>query len=666
LILLVLATLAAPLACRRTTETAVPSPQRAVERRAPTVDAADVPRTPRPSGGRAPVIWLGLDGLDWELLDRLASEGKMPNWKRLVEEGSSGRLSSFLPILSPVLWTTAATGVGPDVHHVLDFQEVDPKTGQKVPISGRSRAVPAVWNLASAAGIRVGVVGWWATHPAEEVEGFFVSDRASPILFGKLPLAGSAYPAGLQAGVTSVVSRDGETREEDIRTSLDVSEGEISAALASEEGMENPIVALARIYSATRVYQRIARDLYDRSHPDLMAVYFEGTDEVGHVFASYVPPKLSCVSDDDFRRYSRAVDIYYQAIDRIVGQWMTRAAEDGATLLVHSDHGFRWGSDRPCERSSLNWATAGSWHRIDGVYALWGRGVRKSSTRGSAKLFDVAPTVLALLGLPADVRMTGRPIVSALDRPISQVRKDLFTGVSVRRVAAEEMSSEQASEYAKKLLALGYLSRSETRPLEATGGDAPGWTEGAWNNLGLYEREVVQDRAAARKAFEKSLALSPGYHSPMYNLAILARDAGQFPEAEKWLFRSIESGHPDPEGTVDRWAALYRSEKRDVAERRLLEEAVRRYPSNERLATGLALARFRARDCPGADAALTAVEPGAKDPETLNALGLVKTCLGRREDAIAFFERSLAIKPAQPGVVESLKLLRGDKAPPGL
>src|SRR4029077_18724919 len=102
-------------------------------------------------------------------------------------------------LISPILWTTAATGVGPDVHRVLDFQETDPKTGTKNPISGFSARAPAVWNAASAAGRKVGVVGWWATHPAEEVEGFFVTDHASPILFAGLPLAGAAYPAALES-----------------------------------------------------------------------------------------------------------------------------------------------------------------------------------------------------------------------------------------------------------------------------------------------------------------------------------------------------------------------------------------------------------------------------------------------------------------------------------
>ncbi|MGH9392077.1 MAG: alkaline phosphatase family protein, partial [Vicinamibacteria bacterium] len=100
------------IACREREKETIAAP---AARPAP-VEASDVAtRAPRTTGGPA-VIWLGLDGLDWELLDRLAAEGRMPNWKRLVAEGWSGKLESFYPLISPILWTTAATGVAPDVH----------------------------------------------------------------------------------------------------------------------------------------------------------------------------------------------------------------------------------------------------------------------------------------------------------------------------------------------------------------------------------------------------------------------------------------------------------------------------------------------------------------------------------------------------------------------
>ena len=70
-------------ACRRA-GAPPPSPSATPLPRPAAVESADVARERRPPSDRHPVIWLGLDGLDWELLDRLAGEGKMPNWKRLT------------------------------------------------------------------------------------------------------------------------------------------------------------------------------------------------------------------------------------------------------------------------------------------------------------------------------------------------------------------------------------------------------------------------------------------------------------------------------------------------------------------------------------------------------------------------------------------------------
>ncbi|MGH9367166.1 MAG: alkaline phosphatase family protein [Thermoanaerobaculia bacterium] len=647
------------LACR----TEKPAAQKSAEAApaGPPVESSDAAsRTKRAAGGRAPVIWLGLDGLDWELLDRLSAEGRMPNWKRLASEGYQARLRSDYPLISPILWTTAATGVGPDVHRVLDFQEVDPKTGQKVPISGFSRAVPAVWNLASAKGRRVGVAGWWATHPAEQVDGFFVTDHASPILFDRLPLSGAAFPASLEAGVAQVAGRDGRVTAEDLAPYLDAPFSEIEGALASGAGLESPIVALSRILGATRVTLRIARDLYDRNLPDLTAVYFQGTDEVGHVFAPYTPPKPECasVSEGDFAKYRRVVETLYAAVDRILGQWMRRAEEDGATLLVHSDHGFKWGADRPCGLASGDWSTAAFWHRPEGAFAAWGKGVRRGAERGEASLLDVAPTVLALLDLPADRRMAGTPVRAAFRDLPAPGRRDVLAGVGVRRVGAAPLSAEESSEYTKKLLALGYLSPGEARPLAPTGGDRPGMTEGAWNNLGTYYRETKKDLEAAKAAFEKSLELNPGYYSPMFNLAVVYRTRGDSRAAEEWLLRSLAALKADPSAAIAGWAREYQRTGKRAAARSLLDRASRTYPDNEGVARERALFLYRSKECRGAIAALSRFESSTSDPRTLNDLALFHACLPDRDGVIRLLERSLALKPDQPEVARSLEVAR--------
>lgn len=599
------------------------------------------------------MILIGWDGADWSLLDRLAASGRMPNVARLVAEGCTARLQSFVPILSPIVWTSMATGVSPDQHGVLDFQEIDRESGAVGPISGRSRRTAAIWNIASERGLRVGVVGWWATHPAEEVNGFFVSDRASTILF-EGAREGIAYPAALEPGVRRVIDAEGRVEDSDLEPYFALGREAIAAERKRGGGLENPSIAMARILGATRTVQRIARDLYDRERPDFTAVYFEGTDSIGHVFAPYAPPRLSCVSEEDFRRYSGTVDAYYATIDRMLGQWMRRASEDGATLLLCSDHGFKWGQDRVCTRSSLNWTTAAFWHRLDGVLAAWGARVLPVAARADASVYDLVPTICALMDLPQDPKMSGKALLSLFRGVSRPARSDVLAETPVRRLAAAGSSPEQRSEYAAKLRALGYLTGSESRSASVLPkGPWPGRTEGAWNNLGLFQRETGQLGDAERSTRE-ALRMRPDYAPAMFNLAVLERTRGKWELAMDWLFRSLSAGHSEPEETLLQWVFLADQARRGSIADALLVGGIERYPRSEKLALALARRRFEANNCQGALSALDAfAQMGGRD--TLNLLGLAELCLGRGDEARRYLERSLRLDPAQPPIREALR-----------
>ncbi len=634
-----------------------PSVPAAPERRA-AVESEDPPRQARVAlVSRPRVILIGWDGADWSLLDRLAASGRMPNLARLVREGRTARLKSFVPILSPIVWTSMATGVTPDLHGVLDFQEIDRESGAVVPVSGHSRRSAAIWNIASASGLRVGVVGWWATHPAEEVNGFFVSDQASAILF-EGARDGIAYPVSLEPGVQRVIDAGGQIADSDLEPYIAMAREAIAADRKKGGGLENPSIAMARILGATRTVQRIARDLYDRERPDLTAVYFEGTDAIGHVFASYAPPRLSCVSEADFRRYAGTVETYYATMDQMLGQWMRRAREDGATLLLCSDHGFKWDDDRTCARSSLNWTTAAFWHRLNGVLAAWGTRVLPSATRGDASVYDLAPTICALLGLPQDSKMTGRALLSLFRGVSPPVRSDVLAETAVRRVAAAAPSPAEQSEYAAKLRALGYLTGSESKAVFAPPeGPWPGRTEGAWNSLGLFQREAGR-LDEAEHSFHEALRLRSDYSPPMLNLAVLERTRGNWASAMDWLFGSLSAGHSEPEETLLQWVSLADKARRGSIAHALLVTGIERYPRSEKLALALARRSFEANDCRGALSALDAfAQMGGRD--TLNLLGLSELCLGRGGEARRYLERSLSLDPAQPPIREALRMMGG-------
>ena len=75
-----------------------------------------------PDRGR--VLVLGLDGMDPQTVDLLMSEGKMPHFARLRQDGAYGRFRSQKPLLSPIIWTTIATGRSDEGHGIFDFTEV--------------------------------------------------------------------------------------------------------------------------------------------------------------------------------------------------------------------------------------------------------------------------------------------------------------------------------------------------------------------------------------------------------------------------------------------------------------------------------------------------------------------------------------------------------------
>jgi predicted AlkP superfamily phosphohydrolase/phosphomutase len=281
---------------------------------------------PRRAGSapRPKVIFVGWDGADWQLLDRLMKEGRLPNLSAIVAGGRTWDLHTFEPMASPLIWTTIATGRTPIDHGVADFQEIDPKSRTRIPISGRSRKVPALWNVASAKGLKVGIVGWWATWPAEKVNGFFVSDRAAPVLFDPQLLAKSqaiAWPEGLADGVRLVLKREWNPPYEEVGKALRVSRAEFDASVAAGRDLKDPITGYRKILAATRVHATLALGLYEKERPDLTMVYFQGTDEIGHVAGRYALPKLPQVTAEDSRKFRVAVVAIYVETDRILGQF---------------------------------------------------------------------------------------------------------------------------------------------------------------------------------------------------------------------------------------------------------------------------------------------------------------------------------------------------------
>lgn len=85
-------------------------------------------RKPRGKAWVKRLLVVGLDGQDPKLTDKFLAEGKLPHFKKLAEMGCYRRLATTYPSVSPVAWSSFATGCHPAKHNIFDFLDRDRRT----------------------------------------------------------------------------------------------------------------------------------------------------------------------------------------------------------------------------------------------------------------------------------------------------------------------------------------------------------------------------------------------------------------------------------------------------------------------------------------------------------------------------------------------------------
>ncbi|HEU5182576.1 MAG TPA: alkaline phosphatase family protein [Candidatus Polarisedimenticolia bacterium] len=522
--------------------------------RAPAGGAQPAARTPAPPapGPRVRVALIGLDGADWQLISPLMERGKLPHLASLKKEGAWAEMRSMDPMLSPLLWTSAATGKLPEEHGVVDFMMRDPESGKRVPVGAASRRVQALWGILSGSGLSCDVVAWWATWPAETINGTMISDRVAYSLFsadGAPPPAGAVSPpeyssraARLKVGAESISAQD-------LAPFLEISARQLAdlrkrAAADAALRARDPVLHLTRILAASRTYQAIALDLLDSRQPDFFAIYYQGIDEVSHRFAHFADPKMAMVSEADYRRFRGVVDAYYEYQDHQLGELLSRL-DPSSLVLVLSDHGFKNGDARPRDHPPDIEGQPARWHRREGIFLAKGPMVAPGEKKAFS-LLEVAPLVLSAEGLPTAQDMPGvvREDLYASEFALSRPRQPVSTyetrisPKAASPVAAADPASAQAQEAMEEnLRSLGYIGSGK-------GGQEPTDTAFAHANLaGIY---LQRGRTAeAEKEAKEALRIVPGYLPALVYLAEAYQRQGRFEEAIPPARQAISTDSPD-------------------------------------------------------------------------------------------------------------------------
>ncbi len=261
------------------------------------------------------VLVIGIDAMDPKITDKLMSEGKLPNFKKLAGQGSFMSLNTSYPPHSPVAWTSIATGVNPGKHNIFDFIRRNPETYLPVlsllksasGISGTNyesyvKANP-FWRITSNAGIPTTLIRWPVSFPPERIKGNLLSGLGVPDVKGFL--------SGYTYYTTKEIGNQGQESNKIIQVEEDnnIIETEIFGPKTKKSGEIVDIKAFMRIRlnenSADIVIEGKTYSVTLNDWSDWIRAKFK-VDFLKSVYGIF---KVHLISLDPFEMYITAVQI---------------------------------------------------------------------------------------------------------------------------------------------------------------------------------------------------------------------------------------------------------------------------------------------------------------------------------------------------------------------
>jgi predicted AlkP superfamily phosphohydrolase/phosphomutase/tetratricopeptide (TPR) repeat protein len=568
-------------------------------------NAVDKPHSSGPSGARK-VLLVGWDAADWKVIRPLMGAGEMPNVQRLVANGASGQIATLHPPISPMLWTSIATGKRPFQHGILGFIEPVPGGTGVRPVTNLSRRSKALWNILNQNGKRSVVIGWWPSHPAEPIDGVMISDQyhraAGPLDDGWPLAAGTVHPPELAETLAAV-------RVHPDQLTPPIVERFVPLAREIDQDRDQRLAALLRTLAECMSIQAAALWLVEHAAWDLFAVYFDAIDHFCHSFMRYHPPRQSWIGERDFELYSNVVSMAYQVHDEMLGALLARAGT-GVTVVLVSDHGFHPDHLRP---ASIPEIPAGPTveHRDFGVLAISGPGIRENATLHGASVLDVTPTILTLYGLPVGEDMDGKILSQAFADELRAAYVPSWEdvpGADGRHPPHTRLDPIAAQAALDQMVALGYVERPDR---------------------------------------DSELAVKAAIRDQRYNLGEAYQDAGRHTEAHA-VFTGLCRSYPDEQRFAVRLFVSCQALGLADEMRRIVDDLDRRRQTQEPSVVDYLKAQVLTAEGRYEDA-LAAIEKLAGAPRIRPGLFLeaadLQLRLGRADEARKVFEKALQMDP---------------------
>jgi predicted AlkP superfamily phosphohydrolase/phosphomutase/Tfp pilus assembly protein PilF len=364
------------------------------------------------------VLLVGWSGADWRWTKPLLESGQMPALEGLVNRGVMGEMATLVPTISPMLWTSVATGSRPFEHGVHGALMPEEGAHGIRPTWSSDWKQKALWQILGENGLKSNVVGWPATHPAQEIAGVIVSEafaRPTSAQLKPWPFLNRSIAPSRVCGAL----REMHVSPEEI--GADVLSLFVSKLGGIDQTRDRSLAKLAIHLAEAFSIQAAVTWLMEHEPWDFTAVHFPTIEYICRDFMCYHPPRSESISERMFEIYQDVVSSAYRLHDLMLARLLQLAGPETTVMLV-SGHGYTkrvpLSQDSPAART-VEWE---NFHRPRGMFVMGGPLIRRDELAFRAHLLQVAPTVLALFGLTAPQFEAGRIEEAFMECPPIQSR----------------------------------------------------------------------------------------------------------------------------------------------------------------------------------------------------------------------------------------------------
>ncbi len=371
------------------------------------------PETRAPAGPSTglKIVVVGVDGLDWFLMRKLLEEGTLPSITPLLKRGLAGEIAAELPAIPEAGWTVLARGRG------LTENERARLAGRDGRLFGLA---PELGKLVARSGGTALSVGWPASWPVGESEGLVVAPYRPETLIHETGL-----PAAIVSGDALSCSDEAATRVADaIARNEGFCEDEFRRLIfdgdSDDEGWNEHLLAARWAFLSDLITIDVAASLMADEEPDLTMICFGGLDAIGHRFLASAMPSFFADLPPEYERYGSVLSNYFAFIDSCIER-LRRLTDESTVIIVCSTYGTHPSLDTPTISGAH---TSGP----PGVLILRGANIAQRPRALALAGEDVAPTILALLGLAIPTDMDGRVVREALPGGLLRTHPLAYSG----------------------------------------------------------------------------------------------------------------------------------------------------------------------------------------------------------------------------------------------